>query len=85
MALGLYWASVCLCIFLAVLAADIMGLFSSKNYFDVEGRVSSVHEETSRKATLDTDIHYRPCSLLEARKAWEEVLRNCLRKKEQML
>lgn len=40
MALGLYWATVCLCIFLAVLALDIMGFFTRKNHFEVDGRVS---------------------------------------------
>lgn len=39
MALGLYWATACLCLFLAVLAADIMGFFSKKNHFEVDGRV----------------------------------------------
>ncbi|KXT06499.1 hypothetical protein AC578_6074 [Pseudocercospora eumusae] len=38
MALGLSWASVCLCGFLSILALDIMGVFSRKNHFDVAGR-----------------------------------------------
>ncbi|KAF7197196.1 3-ketodihydrosphingosine reductase tsc10 [Pseudocercospora fuligena] len=38
MALGLFWASVCLCGFLFILALDIMGVFSRKNHFDVAGR-----------------------------------------------
>lgn len=43
MALGLFWATASLCVFLVVLAADIMGLFSSKNYFEVDGRVRSYY------------------------------------------
>lgn len=42
MALGLYWATGCLALFIAVLALDIMGIFSRKNHFDVDGRVSSI-------------------------------------------
>ncbi|KAF2771784.1 3-ketodihydrosphingosine reductase, Tsc10 [Teratosphaeria nubilosa] len=38
MALGLPVATGFLCLFLAVLAADIMGLFSRKNHFEVDGR-----------------------------------------------
>lgn len=44
MALGLFWASICLCVFVAVLALDIMGLFSTKNYFEVDGRVCWLEE-----------------------------------------
>ena len=39
MALGWYWTGALLCVFLSVLAADIMGIFKSKNHFPVEGRV----------------------------------------------
>jgi len=39
MASGLYWASACLAIFIAVFALDIMGLFSRKNHLDVDGKV----------------------------------------------
>lgn len=39
MAIGLFWASACLCFLLFVLALDIMGIFSRKNHFDVDGRV----------------------------------------------
>lgn len=39
MAMGLYWASVCLAIFISVLALDIMGFFSRKNHLDVKGKV----------------------------------------------
>ncbi|KAF2120420.1 3-ketosphinganine reductase-like protein [Lophiotrema nucula] len=38
MALGLFWATVCLCVFVAVLSLDIMGFFSRGNKFQVEGR-----------------------------------------------
>ena len=41
MAIGYLWASVGLCALLFVLALDIMGVFSRKNHFEVEGRVSS--------------------------------------------
>ena len=51
MALGLYTAVACLCIFLAVLAADIMGIFSRKNYFDVDGRVGYVTHRIYKGAT----------------------------------
>ena len=40
MAVGFFWATVCLCIFVTILALDIMGFFSRKNHFEVEGRVS---------------------------------------------
>ena len=39
MAIGLFWATVCLCFFVALLALDIMGLFNRKNHFEVDGRV----------------------------------------------
>lgn len=39
MALGLQTASSLLVVFFLVLAADIMGLFSRKNHFQVDGRV----------------------------------------------
>lgn len=42
MALGLYWATGCLALFVAILALDIMGIFSRKNHFDVDGRVSLI-------------------------------------------
>ncbi|KAK8192870.1 3-ketosphinganine reductase-like protein [Phyllosticta capitalensis] len=38
MAVGLFWASVLLSIFFVILALDIMGFFSKKNYFQVDGR-----------------------------------------------
>lgn len=41
MALGWYWTGALLCVFLSVLAADMMGFFRSKNHFPVEGRVGS--------------------------------------------
>lgn len=40
MALGFFWASVCLLLFLAILSLDIMGFFRRENKFQVEGRVS---------------------------------------------
>jgi hypothetical protein len=39
MAAGVYWASAGLALVVLVLALDIMGLFSSKTHFDVDGRV----------------------------------------------
>ena len=39
MALGFFWASIALLVFLAVLSLDIMGFFSRKNHFPVDGRV----------------------------------------------
>lgn len=39
MVFGYYWASACLALFIAFLALDIMGLFSRKNYLDVDGKV----------------------------------------------
>ncbi|EME49999.1 hypothetical protein DOTSEDRAFT_68756 [Dothistroma septosporum NZE10] len=38
MAVGYLWASVALCGLLFILALDIMGVFSGKNHFEVEGR-----------------------------------------------
>jgi 3-dehydrosphinganine reductase len=40
MAIGFSWATYMLCSFVLVLALDIMGLFSTKKHFDVDGRVS---------------------------------------------
>lgn len=42
MAIGYFWATTCLCILLFVLALDIMGVFSRKNHFEVDGRVSKI-------------------------------------------
>lgn len=39
MALGIYWASGLLCVFILVLALDIMGIFGGKNRFLVDGKV----------------------------------------------
>ena len=39
MASGLYWASAVLAVIIGVFALDIMGLFSWKNYLDVDGKV----------------------------------------------
>lgn len=39
MVFGYYWASACLALFIAFLALDIMGVFSRKNYLDVDGKV----------------------------------------------
>ncbi|ORY09109.1 hypothetical protein BCR34DRAFT_517003 [Clohesyomyces aquaticus] len=38
MVIGIFWATVCLLIFLGVLSLDIMGFFSRGNKFQVEGR-----------------------------------------------
>ncbi|PIB02047.1 3-ketodihydrosphingosine reductase tsc10 [Cercospora beticola] len=38
MAMGYYWASIALCALVLILALDIMGIFSGKNHFDVNGR-----------------------------------------------
>ncbi|OCK85907.1 NAD(P)-binding protein [Lepidopterella palustris CBS 459.81] len=38
MALGLFWASIALLVFLAILSLDIMGFFSRKNHLPVDGR-----------------------------------------------
>jgi 3-dehydrosphinganine reductase len=42
MALVLFWASIALLVFLAVLSFDIMGFFSRKNHFPVDGRVGGI-------------------------------------------
>ena len=42
MAIGFFWTSVLLCAFVALLAADRMGLFRNTNHFPVHGRVSTV-------------------------------------------
>lgn len=39
MALGVYWATLSLCLFLVVLMLDRMGFFSRKNHLEVDGRV----------------------------------------------
>lgn len=50
MAIGFFWTSVCLCVFVAILALDIMGLFSRKNHFDVNGKVlQALTDYTARK------------------------------------
>ncbi|CAK4032049.1 3-ketodihydrosphingosine reductase tsc10 [Lecanosticta acicola] len=38
MALGYFWATTCLGLLLAIFALDIMGVFSRKNHFEVDGR-----------------------------------------------
>ena len=43
MALGLFWALICLVIFLSLLLFDKMGGFTSKNKFPVDGRVCLGH------------------------------------------
>ena len=43
MAIGLFWATVSLCGFIALLSFDVMGFFSRKNQFDVDGRVGTNH------------------------------------------
>ena len=40
MALGFFWASVSLAVFLSALILDKMGILSRKNHFPVEGRVT---------------------------------------------
>ena len=42
MALGLFWSSVCLCVFVSVFIYDRMGGFQSKNRFPVNGKVNSL-------------------------------------------
>lgn len=42
MAIGFFWTSVLLCAFVALLAADRMGLLRNTNHFPVHGRVSTV-------------------------------------------
>ena len=44
MVFGYFWASACLALFIAFLALDIMGLFSRKNYLDVDGKVWHLYE-----------------------------------------
>lgn len=41
MALGIAWASGLLVLFVSVFVADRMGLFTRKNHFPVDGRVST--------------------------------------------
>jgi hypothetical protein len=43
MVFGYYWASAVLALFIAFLALDIMGLFSLKNYLEVDGKVWHAH------------------------------------------
>jgi hypothetical protein len=42
MASGLFWASIALLVFLAVLSLNVMGFFSRKNHFPVDGRVGGI-------------------------------------------
>lgn len=39
MVFDLYWASVVLAVLISVFALDIMGVFSRKNYFELDGKV----------------------------------------------
>jgi len=39
MALGIFWTSICFCVFVSLLIADRMGYFTRRNHFLVEGRV----------------------------------------------
>ena len=81
MALGVYWATICLCLLLAVLSLDRMGYFS-KNHFHVDGRVGG---EYARSENAETDGIDRLSSLQEAHKEWAAVSENCWHRKEQML
>ena len=47
MAIGLFWATLSLCGFFAILALDVMGFFRRKNYFEVEGRASKIPAKSS--------------------------------------
>ena len=58
MALGLYTAIACLCLFLAILAADIMGIFAWKNHFEVDGRVREVIVAISTAPLTGYDRQY---------------------------
>lgn len=42
MALGLFGATASFCLVVFVFALDIMGVFSRKNHFDVEGKVGKL-------------------------------------------
>lgn len=74
MAIGFFWATVCLCLFVTILALDIMGFFSWKNHFEVDGRVSEQLLDTRSGYILT--VFRRPLSL-EARRAWAEGSGNC--------
>lgn len=39
MGFDLYWASIGLAVLISIFALDIMGVFSRKNYFELEGKV----------------------------------------------
>jgi hypothetical protein len=39
MALGLFWATVSLVVFMTITTADMAGFFRKKNQFDVNGKV----------------------------------------------
>lgn len=54
MAAALFWATVVLGALLFVLALDIMGLFSTNDHFDVDGRVSSTSAVIPSRV-LETD------------------------------
>lgn len=47
MGFDLYWASVGLAVFMSIFALDIMGVFSRKNYFELEGKVG--HSRLERR------------------------------------
>jgi 3-dehydrosphinganine reductase len=43
MALGLFWATVSLVVFLTVITLDMLGYLKGKNRFDVNGRVRDIN------------------------------------------
>ena len=70
MAIGLFWSSICLVIFVSILVYDRMGGFLSKNKFPVDGRVRSENREDKGCPSNRTP---RPLSSPEALKAWAGV------------
>lgn len=85
MAIGFFWTSLLLCVFLTILAADKMGMFRTVNHFPVDGRVSTSKEysNTVMHKVNVADRFARQSLSLEAPKGWDGALRSCLHRKEQ--
>lgn len=58
MALGLFWATVSLVVFITITTLDMMGFFKSKNHFDVDGRVGILSLGDGMVLTLGADCNH---------------------------
>jgi len=79
MALGLFWSSICLCVFVSILLLDRMGVFSGKNKFPVDGRVGLLYLLPRNRSLIRNG---RQLLLPEGRRAWDVALHDSWPPKE---